>query len=71
LDDKSKNLIEIKNNLINKNKVVVFGNEGKGVSDYLKKLSTVSIKFNMENSVDSFNVAISSSIIGLLLIKKI
>ncbi|MDE6289625.1 MAG: 23S rRNA (guanosine(2251)-2'-O)-methyltransferase RlmB, partial [Ureaplasma sp.] len=53
------------------NEVVVFGNEGKGVSDYLKKLSTVSIKFNMENSVDSFNVAISSSIIGLLLIKKI
>lgn len=71
LDNSSQDLIKIKNELIDKKKIIIFGNEGKGVSNYLKQLSTISIKFNMENDVDSFNVAISSSIIGLLLIKKI
>ena len=42
---------------------IIIGNEGQGVSDFLKGLSLTTISIPMENEVESLNAAVSASII--------
>ncbi len=42
---------------------LVIGNEGNGVSDYLKKKANLTVKIPMQNGVESLNAAVSAGIL--------
>ena len=45
------------------NVCLVIGNEGNGVSDYLKKKANLTVKIPMQNGVESLNAAVSAGIL--------
>ncbi len=45
------------------NHILVFGNEGQGVSEDLAKLAKLTVSIPMENNLESLNVAVSGGII--------
>lgn len=61
LNEKSLDLTKFKNNF--DKKVLVIGNEEKGVSKLIEKSSDVLLKINMNNSVQSLNVSVATGIL--------
>lgn len=66
LNEKSKNLEEIE--FLGKN-IIVMGNEANGVSDEILGISHEFLKIDMENSMESLNVSIATSLIMYKLFK--
>lgn len=69
LDTNSLSLDEVKSKYKNKPKIIVFGNEGHGVSQKILDLSKETLSIKMHNNVNSLNVSICVSIVLYELLK--
>lgn len=63
LASNSKDIRNINKKQIGDNWIIIFGNEGNGISQEILKLSNLQVKINMKNNIDSLNVSVSAIIL--------
>ena len=57
------NGVDIKDFNLDKSVCLVIGNEGKGVSEEMRKMASHTVSLKMDNGMESLNASVSASIL--------